>query len=809
MDEEGYVFYPDGSGSILEFEDFYYGSTSEFANTTVYIEAPVYGADYCYSSITGAHREQIVMPVYGVVNEDVAGNIGASKDVSNVTNGYFAIMEQGASLVTLGCESGGGMHKYISVFTEFAPFPSDTYDLSQSISVSGLGSYTVVAPATYSESLKIRYEMLVDEEIISSTDMIGAEWTAYPASYVGMASCYRDYLEAEGVIEELEKSYSDLPLYIEALGSIDTTEKVLSFPVTVSKPLTTFDDIARMYSEISLAKETLIAKAEQLEKEADELERENPTKHLNTILRNRAQAQEYRAASERVKNVNNINFRLTGFTNGGMHSTYPVKVKWEKSVGGKDGYNGLLSIAEGVNAKEGQTFGIYPDFDFLYINNISTFDGINNKISSCMVDNRYASKQTYNSVNQRFESMFALVVSTGQLDALYTKFAKQYASHPSTGISVSTLGSDLNSNFDSDSPVIRESSIQHINSLLSQMSESYSVMTDKGNAYTWKYVDHILGASLDSSHLNNSSYAIPFYGMVLHGYVNYAGTPINYSGSPEYELLRSIESGASLYYILCTENTNYLKEDSLLSQYYGVDYENWFTKIVEHQTLLNDAIGDLQQHKLVSHSVLLCERVINEQDATNNTEKLLDEFLSYVDKTISEKIDRKIKEMREEGLIGAGLSFTVSEEEFNSLIENAADRTNLSAEELCTKYSLDKLLSELIDSYIAQYKQGSEKVSVSSSDISYKSRYKYVTDSMATDKDYVTTDYTCDNGNVVMVTYERVVDGEKETVVFLLNYNLFSVKIRIDESIHEAFASYCDEDGYITLESFGYVKIKG
>ena len=165
--------------------------------------------------------------------------------------------------------------------------------------------------------------------------------------------------------------------------------------------------------------------------------------------------------------------------------------------------------------------------------------------------------------------------------------------------------------------------------------------------------------------------------------------------------------------------------------------------------------------------------------------------------------------MREEGMIGAGLVFTVSDEEFASLMANASDRTNLSVEELCEKYGLDKDLSALIDSYKAQYKQGSESVSISSDDVNYKSKYKYVTDSMATDKNYVATDYTCDNGNVVMVTYERVVNGEVDKVVFLLNYNLFSVKIRIDESIHESFAEYCDEDGYITLESFGYVKIEG
>ena len=60
-----------------------------------------------------------------------------------------------------------------------------------------------------------------------------------------------------------------------------------------------------------------------------------------------------------------------------------------------------------------------------------------------------------------------------------------------------------------------------------------------------------------------------------------------------------------------------------------------------------------------------------------------------------------------------------------------------------------------------------------------------------------------------MVTYEKEVNGEKETVVFLLNYNVFSVKIRIDETVHANFAEYCDEDGCITLDKYGFVKIEG
>ena len=810
MNNDGYVFYPDGSGAIINFSDFYYGSNSEEANSRISISSPIYGSDFCYSSITGAHREQIVMPVYGMSSDVNASDLGLASGKGSVTNGYFAIIEEGASLVTLGCESGGGIHKYITVFNQFSPYPTDTYDLSQSISVSGLGIYTVVAAPKYDHSLKIRFEMLEDEEINDQLTSLDSSYGGYKSSYVGMAACYRDFLEDQGVIELLEDSYSDLPLYIEVLGSIDVIERFLSFPVTVSTPLTTFDDVARMYSELSNARETLIAKADLLEKEAGEIELENNPDKLPTAERNRRFAAELRDLASRVSDIKNINFKLNGFTNGGMYATYPAKVRWESSVGGKNGFSNLISKATEESSKEGQTFGIYPDFDFMYINNTGWFDGISNNIAACMVDNRYASKQTYNSINQMFETTFALVVSSGSFDELYSKFIKEYSKYSVGGVSVSTLGSDLNSNFDEDNPVIRESSISSVKSLLGQLSANYSVMADKGNIYTVEFLDHILNAPLDSSHLNNSSYAIPFYGMVLHGYVNYAGTPINYSGSPEYDILRAIENGASLYYILCTQNTAYLKEDSYLSQYYGVDYENWFDKIVEQSSIIDGAIGDLQTFRIVDHSTLLSERVVNEKDQKANNERLISEFLYYVDLAISTKIDEAIKEMREDdSLIGAGLKFAVSQSDIDLLIDNCAERMNISNEMLTSDYGIRESISQIVDSYTDQYSEGKVEVTITPTDINYKSKYKYVTDSKATDDNYIKTDFTCDNGNVVMVTYEKVVNGEKEKVVFLLNYNVFSVKIRIDESVHENFKNYCDKDGYITLDSFTYVRIEG
>ena len=809
---DGYIFYPDGSGTIVDFKDF---SSSSSTGISIYIDSLIYGYDYCYSTVASklAHREQITMPVYGIVSDVNSNNIGASQSYDTVTNGYFAIIEEGSSLSELHYFTGGGTHKYISVHSKYAPNPYDTYDLSQSISVSGLGSYTVVAPASYGGSLKTKYTMLTDPDILAALSLTEEDYAGYETSYVGMANCYRDYLEKLGAIEPIGEVLDDLPLYIEALGSISITKKVLSFPVTTSVPLTTFDDVAMMYRELSDAYQKILDKAADHQKTADDLKADDEAKHADEIARNLALVEKYNALAEKIKDVSikNINFRLTGFTNGGMHFTYPAKVKWEKSTGGKKGLNELLGIASDKNKEENANFGIYPDFDFMYINNTSAFDAVNvKKIAACMVDNRYASKQVYNSVQQGFESMFALVVSTNSLDLLYNKFLKQYSKYDFDGISVSTLGSDLNSNFNVDDPMTREDGISKVTALLSKMSSTYSVMSDKGNIYAVKYLDHILNAPIDSSHLNYSSYSVPFYGMVLHGYVNYAGTPINYSGSPDYEILRSIENGAALYYILCTQNTGYLKNDSLLSKYYGVDYHNLFDKIVEQYAVVDAAIGDLQQHKIVNHSIIFAERVIVEKEMNENYNNLVNEFVSELDKAISLKIDAKIKEMRENGMTGVGVKLTVSADERTAIIANAAERLNLDVDALESRFAIGAKVDAVIKEYTDIYnKETGEEVAVTADDIrGYVSQYNYMTDSIATDKNYHKTDFTCDNGNVVMVTYEREVDGVKDTVVFLLNYNIFSVKIKVDATVHANFAQYCDKDGYITLDSFGFAKIK-
>ena len=102
--------------------------------------------------------------------------------------------------------------------------------------------------------------MLVDEEIYLRAVLENPNFKGYTASYVSMAECYRDYLSENGVLAALEKQDNNVPLYIEVLGSMKVSKRFLSFPITVSEALTSFSDVETMYSQLSGAQATLIAK---------------------------------------------------------------------------------------------------------------------------------------------------------------------------------------------------------------------------------------------------------------------------------------------------------------------------------------------------------------------------------------------------------------------------------------------------------------------------------------------------------------------------------------------------------------------
>ena len=597
---QNYTFFPDGAGALFDH--------AELGTSTQKLLGYVYGEDYAYHQLIGLKfHKPVRYPVYGVVGselfykysyetgekdeqgqpivvtervsctvktedelikylEDEKGVFLTSEDLEleSYQRGYAAFVEAADSFTRLQLYHGGALHSYSTIFPYFNPKASDTYNLSGSIA-SSAESVGIKSDRKYTGSFTLHYVMLTDDKLAAERKTT----KYYTTSWLGMAEAYRDYLTSTGQLSTAltqEEIKEDIPLYIESFGALETKETIATIPVWVMTPLTTFENVWTMYSELS---------------------------NLN---------------------VKNINFKLTGFANGGMYSTMPYKLKWEKNVGGANGFKDLIAKAEEVNAKtDGSHLGLYPDFDFAYAQGDTMFDGMTLKKDAVKtLDNRYTRYRAYNAATQSFATFYQLAISPARYSKFYEKLLSNYEDYGLKTLSVGSLGNTLNSDFDEDDPYNREQSKDLTEQALADINKAgYSLMTDGGNAYTWAYVDHILNVELDSSRYLISCATVPFIGSVLHGYVQFAGAPLNEEGDVNYAILRAIENGANLYFILSYQNTTELKEDAYLNQYYSIRYDIWLEDVAKYYNQLNNVLKDVQTKAIINHEFLVGERILD------------------------------------------------------------------------------------------------------------------------------------------------------------------------------------------------------
>ena len=619
---DGYVFYPDGSGTLFAMED--------MPNTTTSVSSKVYGVDYAYHQLTGTYQQTVRYPAFGIVEntryydcmeyDDELGQqtvtrisgvvydtiteaqssgktvptamssfsslISKATEIQEVVSkrGFTAIIEEGDALTNLMYYHSGVLSEYDTVMMNFNPRPQDSYNLADSISVGSNTEWTVITDRKYTGNFKVHYIMLTDPDVAEEKGLENGTW--YDTTWLGMAFAYRDYLVNNGMLTQLtaEETSGDIPLYIESFGSIETTEKIASIPVTVKRAMTSAADVITMYEDLA------------------------------------------------SQGITNVNFKLTGFANGGMYAKVPYNLKWEKSVSKDTSMQELLDYAANL---ESGNLGIFPDFDFAYVNVTGVFDGLTlRKHIVKTIDDRYSSKREYSPTQQKYVGYYQLAISPAYLSHFYEKFMKKYLKMDNlTGISVSTLGTALNSDFDDDEPYNREDARTFVKRALEYIAGSgdtaLDVMVDGGNVYTWKYVKHILNAPLDSSRYIRSSYSVPFLGAVLHGYMNFAGSPLNMEGDVEYAKLKAIENGASPYFILSYKNTELLKENYQLSHYYSIRYDIWQEDVVDLYTELNSVLKDVQDKPIVAHSFLSGMRVPDADELENDMAEEYNEVLDY------------------------------------------------------------------------------------------------------------------------------------------------------------------------------------
>ena len=101
-----------------------------------------------------------------------------------------------------------------------------------------------------------------------------------------------------------------------------------------------------------------------------------------------------------------------------------------------------------------------------------------------------------------------------------------------------------------------------------------TVFADGANSYVLPYVTNVSNVPVYSSGFNVTDFDIPFYQMVIHGYVDYASTPINKSSNSDETFLLSLASGSQIHYDMTYADADTLQDTEYDDLYYS-NYAGW------------------------------------------------------------------------------------------------------------------------------------------------------------------------------------------------------------------------------------------
>lgn len=375
--------------------------------------------------------------------------------------------------------------------------------------------------------------------------------------YAGMAKFYRERLEKEGVLVKKEES-SDINFYMDVIGAISKEEYILGIPYYGIEAMTTYEDASKMLDSLS---------------------------------------------NDGVKNVV-MNYQ--GWFNDGYYHDVVDRIKLVKKLGSEKELEALSKKLEDAGGK------FYGDVAFQKVSFLSDhFDYMRES-------SRYYASGYVAAFGQTNPTSYRRTSSLGYMETLYDvlspKFLPRYVNtfsdriekYDITGISLRDLGDYLASDKKRTESIDRE---QAKNIIIDQFktleNTKKQLMVRGGNVYSLQFADDIIDMPLQCNDYFIVDQEVPFYQMVIHGYIGYAGSPINLNNDflAEDVILQLIEFGAAPRYTFTEKSSNELKYTGL-NRFYSTAFDTWNVDASQIYNQVNGVLKHVSNATMDGYEVL-------------------------------------------------------------------------------------------------------------------------------------------------------------------------------------------------------------
>lgn len=371
------------------------------------------------------------------------------------------------------------------------------------------------------------------------------------ANYSAMADIYRDYLVDEKGLTETD---GDKSLNVTLVGGTQITKSFLGVPYDTVFATTTIDEASSIISELS-------------------------------------------------EKVSDISVKLKGFGATGVDIG---------KIGGGYTVNGNLGSASKLKNLSSlcydKNIDLYYDYDLVrYTTSGNGFSHYSDSVmnSGMLKAEHYIADKANRGVNE--DQTFRLLRPLNFSNAV-SKAVKQNNKWNIGGISLETLTSYSYSDYSDYHDTVDYNSKNGfsvaVTESLKQIKENnQKLMATDANEYAAIAADLVVDVPTTSDNGYAFEESVPFYSMVLKGYVAMAGESVNLASNTQKAILGSVESGIALNYTVINRWNNSLI-DAVYPYFYSTVYSAVKQEIIDTYGELSNYYQSINGAKIVSNTVI-------------------------------------------------------------------------------------------------------------------------------------------------------------------------------------------------------------
>lgn len=510
--EKGYIFVPDGCGSIIEFDNTI--SSKEYSQY-------VYGRDESIiPNMKKTVTEDVYLPVFGMKRE------GA---------GFIAVIEENKSNSLITARTSKQINSYNSINSKCIIRDLDTFTFRERTGTPrDIRIFQNRNLPESEESYSIRYLFLDEEE----------------NSYVGMANAYRNYLQEKNLFPK-EKSSSDFNMTLNLVGAGTKQKAVVGIPMKVDIPFTTYNQTTNLLKDL------------------------------------------------KDNGVDNLLLKYDGWIDGGIFGKYPTNPTPSKKLGGKSDFESMINYLEQENIDYymGADFVNLYQTDLGHIKELTTNREINK--SPVKVPDFRLSTFDEKTTGDMFPNwILRLPVIKKNVEKFITKINEEYEG---IGLAPDSLGNVVGSDFGKKGNS-RDETARGFSEILDNVQSSNSLLLSRPFDYALKNVSYITDLPIQDSSFEIESYSVPFYQIVIKGYIPFANMPANRVSNVNDYILKLLETGSDISYMWIADNPKELR-DSRLQSYTSIYAPDWKEDSVKLYKELKPILSKLSGQTILEHKV--------------------------------------------------------------------------------------------------------------------------------------------------------------------------------------------------------------